>query len=627
MGTLDWTFAVTPSPPTFYVVPMFPYPSGKLHMGHVRNYAISDAIARHYRRQGTQVLHPIGWDAFGLPAENAARETGADPRQWTDANIQTMRDQLARLGFEFTSGHEVATHRPDYIRLGQEVFLKFYAAGLIERRHGEVWWDPVDQTVLANEQVVDGKGWRSGAPVERRELSMLFANTRARAAKMSQALGGLQWPSQAVAAQRAWIGAQEDNIRLHDWCLSRQRSWGTPVPLVTCEHCGEQAVNVEQLPLANLPTQPTPADCTLPCPVCAKPAQRSRETLDTFWDSAFYTCVYPGAKNNRAMNVAGHEFAHFGQVDLYVGGLEHATMHLLYARWFAWAMREVGYAVPEEPFKRLIGQGMVCAPAFQDAKGRWVAPDEITPHPEHGWADAQGQPVRSMGVLKMSKSKRNGVDPDAQVQAYGAEAVRFAMLFAAPYAVEVDWRPEVVKTAARHLERLKEHAPRIRTAPAGKPRQALEQAGARLRQQAKASFEGQEGVNAMMGTALGVWRDAVRAARQGDGDSARQAAWAVADALWPIVPKTVEAAMETFGGDWKLQPIASQHCPTARPTVFQINGVRRAQIEEQVDTPEQAMAWIKANRPDVWEQYRSAEVTRVVFVPGRIVNVVTPEAT
>lgn len=614
---------MTASPPTFYIVPMFPYPSGRLHMGHVRNYAISDAIARHYRRQGAQVLHPIGWDAFGLPAENAARETGADPRQWTDANIQAMREQLGRLGFEFTPGHEVATHHCDYIRLGQEVFLKFYAAGLIERRHGEVWWDPVDQTVLANEQVVDGKGWRSGAMVERKELSMLFANTRARAVKMSQALEGLQWPSQAIAAQRAWIGAREDSIRLHDWCLSRQRSWGTPVPLITCEHCGEQAVTVEQLPLANLPTHPTLADCTLPCPVCARPAQRSRETLDTFWDSAFYTCVYPGAKNNQAINVAGPEFAHFGQVDLYVGGLEHATMHLLYARWFAWAMREVGYAVPEEPFKRLIGQGMVCAPAFQDARGRWVAPGDIAPHPEHGWVDAQGQPVQERGVLKMSKSKRNGVDPDGQVQAYGAEAVRFAMLFAAPYAVEVDWRPEVVKTAARHLERLKEHAPYIGQAPAGNPRPVLEQAGDRLQQQAKASFEGQEGINAMMGAALGVWRAAVRAAREGDGDSARHAAQAVADALWPVIPETVGEAMKALNKGWKVKPIVPQDVVPIRPTVFQINGIRRAQIEERIDTPEQAMTWMEAHRPDLWEQCEPSKVTRVVFVPGRVVNVVT----
>ena len=606
---------------SFYIVPMFPYPSGRLHMGHVRNYAISDAIARHYRRQGHRVLHPIGWDAFGLPAENAARERGVDPRAWTDANIAAMRQQLQELGFEFTAGHEIATHREDYMALGQALFVAFYRAGLIERREGEVWWDPQDQTVLANEQVIDGKGWRSGCEVERRTLSMLFAKTRDIAHELDAGLEGVQWPHQAVRAQQAWIGVDGGQVRLRDWCLSRQRSWGTPVPLVECGECGEVPASIDMLPMRNLPTVPGASDLACVCPQCGKAAMRSRETLDTFWDSSFYTHVYPDACNDQATAVAGPGFQQFGQVDLYVGGLEHATMHLLYARWFSWAMQQVEMNVPREPFQRLIGQGMVRAPAYQDERGGWVAPDEIDI--EAGVSRADGAAVRCVGSVKMSKSKKNGVDPSVQVAQFGAEAVRFAMLFAAPYAVEVDWEGKVVATAARHIDRMKQQAFGVWQAVDGMRQGALEAQAADLRQQAMDAFEGMDGGNALMGAALGVWRDAVKAAREGQGSSARVAMRAVADAFWPIIPRAMEAVMHAGEPTWTAQPITRQARQVPKPMVFQVNGVRRAQIDAPVEDAQGAIDWVKTHRPQVAQAFLQDPIVRTVWVPGKVVNVVT----
>lgn len=608
------------APSTFYIVPMFPYPSGKLHMGHVRNYAISDAIARHYRRQGAHVIHPIGWDAYGLPAENAARSTGADPRQWTDTNIAHMRTQLEEVGFEFTPGHEISTHDPAYVALGQKLFIQMFRAGLIERRTGEVWWDPEDQTVLANEQVIDGRGWRSGAIVERRQLSMLFARTTHLAQELVERLPNLSWPSQAKAAQHAWI-MDGEQVRLRDWCLSRQRAWGTPVPLVECVQCGDVPAAEDTLPWPNLPTHASAQDRACSCPACGQPAQRSAETLDTFWDSSFYTYVYPDAVNDRPTQVAGPRFRAHGGVDLYVGGLEHATMHLLYARWFAWAMRQVGYDVPVEPFPRLVGQGMVCAPAFKNSQGQWVPATQVQALGTE-WVDDAGQEVVCVGSVKMSKSKGNGVDPAQQVAQYGAEAVRFAMLFAAPYATEIDWQPDVVSTAARHIDRMLSQAPSFGQAPSGKRRADVEQACDMLRASARQAYEGMDGINAVLGQALGLWRQAYRCAREGEGHAARQAAQAVADALWPVIPRTIEQVMAHVTPGWQPAPIIQQAVTPPRDVVFQVNGVRRASISVPVSTAEEGLEWVRAHHPEVIEQHVAGPITRLVFVPGKIINVV-----
>jgi leucyl-tRNA synthetase len=620
-----------PNQNTFYIVPMFPYPSGRLHMGHVRNYTISDAIARHYRRQGYDVIHPIGWDAFGLPAENAAREKGVDPRVWTDQNIQSMKMQLIDMEFEFDTAHEIATHTPSYIAQGQAMFLRFYQAGLIERRSGEVWWDPVDQTVLANEQVVDGRGWRSGAIVERKTLSMLFAKTQAQGRSLADGLNHVEWPSAAIAAQRAWIGMDQTPVRLRDWCLSRQRSWGTPVPLIECPQCGEVPADIATLPLPNLPTKPTDADRACHCPICGHDALRSTETLDTFWDSSFYTYCYPDAHEGAVQSVAGKRYQRFGQVDLYVGGLEHATMHLLYARWFARAMKHTDIAVDEEPFKRLIGQGMVCAPAYRiyqnDQPGEWIAPCDVV-FRDDGMATHDGQSVRYMGSVKMSKSKKNGVDPAQYVSTYGAEAVRFAMLFAAPYAVEVDWNEDVVRIAAGHLERMKDQADQIGSINGGDTDTALEQEADELAHMIIASFEGREGVNAMMGHALGVWRKSVRAAREGKMSSARIASLRVVQALWPIAPKAMAQVAQKISPGWTSGPVSrASGGRRSKSIVFQINGVKRGLIEnEGFETEQEAWECVQRVHHGIIENFLPNGHESIIWVKDRVINVIAAKA-
>ena len=601
------------NPTPYYIVPMFPYPSGKLHMGHVRNYAITDAIARHHRRQGRAVLHPMGWDAYGLPAENAARENGQDPRAWTDRNIAQMRKQLVEMGFEFEWDHELSTHQPAYVALGQRLFIEFFKAGLIERRQGVVSWDPVDQTVLANEQVIDGKGWRSGAMVEQRTLTMLFAKVVPFAQSLVEGLDQVHWPSQAAAIQKAWIGydPQSQSSRVRDWCVSRQRSWGTPVPLVECADCGEVPASMASLPLENLPTHPTPKDRECACPKCGQPAQRCAETLDTFWDSSFYAQVYPSVKQGKPTQVGGALLKEVGGVAMYVGGIEHATMHLLYARWFARAMRQVGYEVPEEPFPRLIVQGMVCAPAYQDAKGQWVDPSQ---------AHVPG--VHCQGSMKMSKSKKNGVDPDKQVAKHGAEAVRFAMLFAAPFVLDVDWNQDTVVIAKSHIEKIERQAATIAKAPAGPADRALEVQIHELAQKTRTSFEGGEGVNAMMGMALGVWRDAAKAARQGRGAAARRAASQVGQALWPIIPQAIERAMRTIDPTWQPGPVVVSSAPVAKPIVVQVNGVFRAVLEGAFADGQAVVDHIKQHHPALAKEYFDHGVERMVWVHNRLVNII-----
>lgn len=613
----------------FYIVPMFPYPSGRLHMGHVRNYSISDAIANHYRRQGREVIHPIGWDAFGLPAENAARANGVDPRAWTDQNIDAMRRQLQDLGIRFDNSFELATHHPDYMAHGQRLFLAFLKAGMIERRTGEVWWDPVDKTVLANEQVVNGLGWRSGAVVERKTLSMLFAKTSLLASDLSDDLSDLEWPDQAVAAQKAWIGAKnEDGPRLRDWCISRQRSWGTPIPLLSCADCGEIPATDDMLPLKNLPTHPVDADLACACPVCGGSARRSEETLDTFWDSSFYTYCYPDTKNGVVEAVAGDGFKKCSRVDLYVGGLEHSTMHLLYARWFARALREIGVDVDKEPFRRLIGQGMVRAPAYHTSAGQnpveWVSGDQVVKTQDgQGWMTRDGVSVSCVGSVKMSKSKNNGVDPTVFVETYGAEAVRFAMLFAAPYAIDVDWSEDVVRVAHSHLKRMAGQADLIAGAPHGEVDPILQKAGDALSLQVVASYEGREGINAMMGSALGLWRAAQRAARDGRGAAARAAAGRVVEALWPVASQTMTQIMTTINPEWRACPVAGSSGLGGRPPlVVQVNGLKRAVVENPgLDSAAEALEYIRTRHPDI--NIGDADgVERMVWVPGRVLNII-----
>lgn len=446
----------------YYVVPMFPYPSGALHMGHARNYAIADAYARHARAMGHHVLFPIGWDSFGLPAENAARLHGADPRAWTEANIASMREQLKAMDISFDWEHELATHEPEYYRHTQAIFCALMERGLIYRAMGLVWWDPVDQTVLANEQIIDGKGWRSGAVAIQIQMPMYYAKTTAYAQEMAEA--ELEWSHGAKADHLAWIGARDDGgFRLHDWSLSRHRSWGTPVPAIECASCGSCA-----MPASMLPHTHERMGAPMPCPRCKGPANASDETLDTFFDSAWYFLRYPeiGASSDGPV---GAQTQRWAPVDLYVGGREHATMHMLYARFMSRAMADCGWEVPREPFDRYMSQGMVKARAYSriDSEGRkqWCSPDDIdASDPKHPIHAPDSTPAKNEGVQKMSKSKLNGIDPARVAASHGVDAMRLYMFFAAPFEYDIDWSESALSGCSRFLNRFEAIAERLANA-------------------------------------------------------------------------------------------------------------------------------------------------------------------
>jgi leucyl-tRNA synthetase len=639
--------------PKTYVLEMFPYPSGRIHMGHVRNYTMGDVIARYRRMQGHEVLHPMGWDAFGMPAENAAMERKVHPRAWTYGNIAAMRDQLKRLGFALDWSREFATCDPEYYGHEQALFLDLFDAGLVYRKESEVNWDPVDRTVLANEQVIDGKGWRSGAPVERRKLNQWFLKITDFAEDLLEGLGTLeQWPDKVRLMQENWIGksrglefafrlaepldaiervevftTRPDTIfgasfvaiaaghpvaqalaegdahaaafieecrtggtsaaevetaekkgyrtglevvhpldpnwrlpvyianfvlmdygtgaifgvpghdqrdyefakqyhlpikrvvadrpedasrplegqaesdpgiavnsdfldgmpteqaaaevikraeaagwgkgttawRLRDWGVSRQRYWGTPIPIIHCEGCGAVPVPRNQLPVVlpedvSFDTPGNPLDRhdswrQVPCPSCGRPATRETDTLDTFVNSSWYFIRFASQPAARPFDRAEAEA--WLPVAQYIGGVEHAILHLLYARFWTRALQRIGRMGIAEPFRGLFTQGMVTHETFSSVDGRWVAPDELAVREGGALVErATGTAVERGRVEKMSKSKRNTVDPEPIAAKYGADAVRWFMLSDTPPERDLEWSVAGIEGAARFVQRV-----------------------------------------------------------------------------------------------------------------------------------------------------------------------------
>jgi leucyl-tRNA synthetase len=651
--------------PKYYVLEMFPYPSGRIHMGHVRNYAMGDVVARFMRARGFNVLHPMGWDAFGMPAENAAMANKVHPRQWTYANIDAMRSQLKSMGLSLDWTRELATCDPGYYKHQQKMFLDFLRAGLVERKQSKVNWDPVDQTVLANEQVIDGRGWRSGAPVEQRELTQWFFKITAFSDDLLAALDRLErWPEKVRVMQQNWIGRSEGlrirfaldpettpnreheleifttrhdtlfgatfmaispehplaaaaaksnpalknfiaesrrtgtaeelietaeklgfdtgiraihpfeparklpvyvanfilmdygtgaifgcpahdqrdldfvnkyglpvipvvcpdgqdpatfrikdtayegdgflinsrfldgmrvaeakeevarrleqefragrpvgerqvQYRLRDWGISRQRYWGCPIPIIHCEKCG-----VVPVPDRDLPVQlPEDVDFDRPgnpldrhptwkhvrCPSCGGPARRETDTMDTFVDSSWYFARFTDpwietAPTNREMVDT------WMPVDQYIGGIEHAILHLLYSRFFTRAMRKTGHIGLDEPFEGLFTQGMVVHETYRKADGSHAEPVEVEIRTEgdrrYAVLSATGEPVEIGPIEKMSKSKRNTVDPDDIIGTFGADTARWFMLSDSPPDRDVIWTEEGVQGAGRFAQRL-----------------------------------------------------------------------------------------------------------------------------------------------------------------------------
>lgn len=659
------------SKPKFYCLSMFPYPSGKLHMGHVRNYTIGDVRSRFKKMQGFNVLQPMGWDAFGMPAENAAINHQVAPSKWTYENIAYMRKQLQSLGFALDWEREIATCRPEYYRWEQLLFTKLFEKGIVYKKLGTVNWDPVDQTVLANEQVIDGRGWRSGTLVEKREIPMYYFKITDYAEQLLADLDGLDWPEQVKTMQRNWIGksrgmtvrfqvaadsreglpeshrefvqvyttrpdtlmgatyvavaaehplaaaaaekqpalqafiaeckagsvaeadmatmekkgmptgrfvinplngerlevwvanyvlwgygdgavmavpahderdfafAKQYNLpikqvisvdgqpfdaaqwqdwyadkengvlvnsnefkglnfqaafdaiaaklqaasagepktqyRLRDWGISRQRYWGCPVPIIHCDKCGDVPVPEQDLPVvlpenvvpdgAGSPLAKMPEFYETTCPKCGGAAKRETDTMDTFVESSWYQFRYM-SPNDDAHMVAPEAAAYWGQVDQYIGGIEHAILHLLYARFFTKLMNDEGIVSVREPFKQLLTQGMVLAATYfrwadeTQTKKIWFNPDDVIveldekARPVSATLRSDGQPVIIGGMEKMSKSRNNGKNPQEIIDAYGADTARLFMMFASPPEQSLEWSDAGVEGAHRFLRRL-----------------------------------------------------------------------------------------------------------------------------------------------------------------------------
>ena len=636
--------------PRSYVLEMFPYPSGRIHIGHVRNYTMGDVLARYKRMKGHEVLHPMGWDAFGMPAENAAMEKGVHPGEWTRENIANMKGQLKRLGFALDWSREIATCEPEYYGQEQALFLDLYEAGLVYRKESAVNWDPVDQTVLANEQVIDGRGWRSGALVEKRKLSQWFLKITDFAEELLEGLAALEnWPEKVRLMQENWIGkskglqfrfslsdgsdlevyttrpdtifgasflavavdhpaaravaagsaqamafieqcraggntaaeletaeklgfdtelkaihpftraelpvyianfvlmdygtgaifgcpahdqrdlvfarkydlpvrrvvsdgANEDPVfegdeayigpgrlvnsdfldgmdvdtakaaviaraesegwgagetqyRLRDWGVSRQRYWGTPIPFIHCDACGVVPVPKEQLPVVlpedvdfSTPGNPLlrhPSWKHVDCPNCGKPALRETDTLDTFVDSSWYFLRFASQPDDRPFDPA--EIDKWLPVEQYIGGIEHAILHLLYARFWTRALKLIGKIDIAEPFASLFTQGMVTHETYsriEEGREVYFSPGEVERNAEGAILKADREPLAVGRVIKMSKSKKNVVDPDEIITQYGADAIRWFMLSDSPPERDLPWSEAGIEGCARFVQRL-----------------------------------------------------------------------------------------------------------------------------------------------------------------------------
>lgn len=803
--------------PRSYVLEMFPYPSGRIHIGHVRNYTMGDVLARYKRMTGHEVLHPMGWDAFGMPAENAAMEKGVHPGGWTRDNIANMKAQLKRLGFAIDWTRELATCEPEYYGHEQALFLKLYAAGLVYRKESAVNWDPVDMTVLANEQVIDGKGWRSGAPVERRKLSQWFLKITDFADELLEGLSSLdQWPDKVRLMQENWIGKSKglrcrfafpgsngDGIdvyttrpdtmfgasfvaiaadhpvaqklatnapelqafieecrkggttaadietaekkgfntglsvehpldpswhlpvyvanfvlmdygtgaifgcpahdqrdldfarkydlpvtrvvsdgdvtdshfsgdvaytgpgtivnshwlnglsveqaiadviakaesegwgkgqtqyRLRDWGVSRQRYWGTPIPIIHCESCGAVAVPETQLPVKlpedvtfDIPGNPLdrhPTWSKVDCPQCQKPARRETDTLDTFVDSSWYFIRFASQPDDKPFDRAVAE--KWLPVQQYIGGVEHAILHLLYARFWTRALSHIGMIDVKEPFASLFTQGMVTHQTFQDADGKWLSPEQVSRSGDIWTIVETGAPATAGRIEKMSKSKKNVVDPDDIVDQYGADAVRWFMLSDSPPERDLEWSEAGIEGCWRFVQRLWRLTGQVSGAEGEdkallrKTHQAIAGVGADIE---ALSFN----------KAVAKIYDLANAIEKAAPSASRDAAIKTILLLSaPMVPHLAEEAWTKLGEGL----IADASWPEVDPALLvedevtiaiQVQGKLRDTLTVAKGLGQDDMQALALASQKVQHAIGDAEIRKVIVVPDRLVNIV-----
>jgi leucyl-tRNA synthetase len=848
-------FAATESSdkPKYYCLSMFPYPSGKLHMGHVRNYTIGDVLARYHRMKGFNVMQPMGWDAFGLPAENAAQAHNVPPAAWTYDNINYMRRQLQSLGLGVDWAREVTTCTPEYYRWEQWLFTRLFEMGVIYKKTSSVNWDPIDQTVLANEQVIDGRGWRSGALVEKREIPMYFFRITQYADELLGDLDKLTgWPEQVKTMQANWIGksfgvrfafpyeldgkqeqlwvyttradtimgvtfvavaaehplatrAAQNNpelaafiedckhggtaeadmatmekkgmstglrvahpltgeqvpvwvgnyvlmgygegavmavpahderdfgfakkynlpikqsvavnnetfsdeawqewydskdgacansgkydglnydqaidaisadlaalglgekkvqFRLRDWGISRQRYWGCPIPIIHCKTCGDVPVPDDQLPVvlpenvvpdgAGSPLAKMPEFYETTCPKCGDAARRETDTMDTFVESSWYYARYtsPGCTTG----LVDERAQHWLPVDQYIGGIEHAILHLLYARFFQKLMRDVGVFGDanqvqnlDEPFKNLITQGMVIAPTFyreaDNGKKLWINPAEVDVQnddkgrPVGATLRADGLPVVIGGTEKMSKSKNNGVDPQAIIDEFGADTARLFMMFAAPPEQSLEWSDAGVEGSFRFLKRVWKaaHDHVEQGVVAAYQEGELSAEAKTLRRQLhltiqkvdddigrRKTFNTAIAANMELLNALAKFTDTTPVGRA----VAQEVLESVALMLNPIVPHIGQALWSALrpGSDMLDQayPQADQVAMVQDEIelMIQVNGKLRGSITVAKTTDKATLEQLALAHEAVQKQLAGAQPKKIVVVPGRLINIV-----
>ena len=804
--------------PRSYVLEMFPYPSGRIHIGHVRNYSMGDVLARFRRMTGHEVLHPMGWDAFGMPAENAAMEKKVHPGEWTRSNIANMRAQLKKLGFAIDWSRELATCEPDYYGHEQALFLDMLESGLVYRKESQVNWDPVDMTVLANEQVIDGRGWRSGALVEKRKLNQWFLKITQFADDLLEGLQTLdQWPDKVRLMQENWIGksvglqfsfkpvapfdseievysTRPDTIfgasfvaiaadhpvaqavaannpdavafiekckeggttaaeletaeklgfdtgltvahpfdpdwhlpvfianfvlmdygtgavmgvpahdqrdldfarkymlpvervvaldgeadkpihdeaytgpghlvnsrfldgmaveaakaaviaraegegwgagktvfRLRDWGVSRQRYWGTPIPVIHCDDCGVVGVPKDQLPVKlpedvtfDIPGNPLdrhPSWKHVDCPSCGKAARRETDTLDTFADSSWYFIRFASQPDDKPFDRATVE--QWLPVGQYIGGVEHAILHLLYARFWTRALQHMGQLGFAEPFTGLFTQGMVTHETYKAGDGSWLSPQEIKKSGDDYIHIESGAPVTVGRVEKMSKSKKNVVDPDDIIEQYGADAVRWFMLSDSPPERDLPWTEAGIEGSWRFVNRVWRLFGEADAAAEGQDK-ALDR---KLHQTIDGVAKDIEALG--FNKAVAKIYELVNAIEKAKPSASRTAAIRALALL--VAPMTPHLAEEGWAEMAQPGLIAEAAWPAVDPALLvedevtiacQVMGKLRDTITVPKGTPKDELEKLALAAPNVVRTLDGATPKKVIVVPDRLVNLV-----